>query len=90
MARGAGLTIPMPDAILRFEFYPPPMSRPDIQNMPATMKAYIDGIADAMGCDDRHFQPMFPTEFCERRRGGAVVIEVEPVSVAVPFRGAVS
>lgn len=66
----------LPNARIRFFFCPPPMARPDIQNMPATVKASIDGIADAMGCDDRHFRPEFPSEFGQRIRGGAVMIEV--------------
>ena len=45
---------------LTFEFHPPPRSRPDCQNLPATQKAAIDGIADALGMDDRLFLCRFP------------------------------
>lgn len=63
--------------ILRFSFSPNKRGRlPDIHNMPATMKAAIDGIADAMGCDDAGFRCEWPEEFSERVDGGSVVIEV--------------
>lgn len=65
-----------PRARLAFAFHPPPRSRPDLQNMPATMKAYIDGIADAMGCDDRHFIPVWPEAFATRVKLGQIIITV--------------
>lgn len=77
-AREAGVPY-LPDAMLEFSFYPPPMSRPDLQNMPATMKAYIDGIADAMKVDDRKFNCVWPSKFGERTKGGAVLVHVKPV-----------
>lgn len=67
----------MPRARLSFAFHPAPRSRPDLQNMPATMKAYIDGIADAMGCDDRHFTPIWPETFAPRVKNGAVIITIQ-------------
>lgn len=45
---------------LYFSFHPPDRRRRDLQNMPATQKASIDGIADAMGCDDEGFQCIWP------------------------------
>lgn len=66
----------MPGAILEFTFAPPNRIRRDIQNMPATMKSAIDGIADAMGCDDRLFRPRFPDQFADPVKGGAVLIHI--------------
>lgn len=78
MAQAAGLKGKTdPQARLVFAFHPDPRSRADLQNMPATMKAYIDGIADCMGVDDRHFRCAFPETWGERRKGGEVVIIVE-------------
>lgn len=68
----------MPNAVLEFTFHPPPKSRPDLQNMPATQKAAIDGIADAMGCDDRGFRCVWPMGFGERVKGGSVLVHVKP------------
>jgi hypothetical protein len=48
-----------------------------MQNMPATMKAQIDGIADAMGVDDRRFRCVWPEVFGARVKGGAVLVTVE-------------
>lgn len=69
----------LPTAILTFAFYPPDNRRRDIQNMPATMKAAIDGIADAMGCDDTGFRCVFPTTFSHIAPGGGVVIQIREV-----------
>lgn len=63
--------------VLVFTFHPPPRGRrPDMQNMPATMKAAIDGIAEAMNCDDAGFRCVWPVEFAEPVKGGAVLVEV--------------
>lgn len=64
------------DPVLRFSFHPPDRRRRDLQNMPATQKAAIDGIADALGMDDQHFRIEWPTEWAEPVEGGCVIIEV--------------
>tara|TARA_R110002110_G_scaffold37601_6_gene124054 strand:- start:432 stop:551 length:120 start_codon:yes stop_codon:yes gene_type:complete len=33
----------------------------------------LDGIADAMGCDDRGFKVDYPREFAGTKKGGEVV-----------------
>jgi crossover junction endodeoxyribonuclease RusA len=65
-----------PKCALVFTYHPPDRRRRDVQNMPSMMKAAIDGIADAMGCDDRDFRPRFPDRFAEPVTGGLVVVEV--------------
>jgi len=48
---------------------------PDKDNAAASLKAYQDGIAAALGVDDRHFaQPV--VLFGDRVKGGAVTVEV--------------
>ncbi len=48
---------------------------PDKDNAGASLKAYQDGIAAALGVDDRHFaQPV--VLFGARVKGGAVTVEV--------------
>lgn len=61
---------------LVFSFHPPDRRRRDLQNMPATMKAAIDGIADAMGCDDSGFRCVWPETWGEPIKGGCVMVEV--------------
>ena len=40
------------------------------------MKAYIDGIADAMGCDDKGFKVDFPSVFAGTKKIGEVVFRI--------------
>lgn len=61
---------------LIFTFHPPDARRRDLQNMPATMKPAIDGIADAMGCDDEKFRCVWPETWGEPVKGGCVMVEV--------------
>jgi crossover junction endodeoxyribonuclease RusA len=68
-------------ANLEFEFHPPLRSRAtDIQNMPATQKAAIDGIAEALGLDDKVFeQPVWPATFAAKSNPGHVLVRVTPI-----------
>lgn len=63
-------------ARLVFSFYPPDRRKRDLQNMPATMKAAIDGIADALGVDDHGFKVAWPEAFGEPTPGGLVVVKI--------------
>ena len=56
---------------------------PDEDNTSAAMKAYLDGMAQAMGVDDKIFKPQ-PVEFGERTRNGAVIFTIEPVVAQKP------
>ena len=77
LAKQAGITGD-PQAVLRFSYSPPDLRHRDVQNMPAMLKAAIDGIADAMGCDDRGFRPQFPERFGDVCPGGAVIVTINP------------
>lgn len=81
---------PTPDAVMTFTFHPPDNRRRDAHNMPDMMKAYIDGLADAMGVDDLNFQCRFPSKFAEVRKGGQVVVEITAPSVLVEHRGTIN
>lgn len=76
MAKQAGLGR-WPEASILIEYYPP-SRRGDPQNVPASLKAYIDGIADAMGCDDRGFRVDYPRMFAGTKKGGEVVFRIYP------------
>lgn len=67
----------LPGAVLTFTYHPPDRARRDVQNMPGRLKAAIDGIADAMGCDDHGFRPRFPDSFAEPRKGGVIIVQIE-------------
>jgi crossover junction endodeoxyribonuclease RusA len=64
-----------PEAEILIEYYPPSL-RGDPQNVPSSLKAYIDGIADAMGADDRCFKVDYPTMFAGTKKGGEVIFRV--------------
>ena len=80
----------IPGAILEFTFCPPDKRRRDIQNMPGMMKAGIDGIADAMGCDDSKFRPHFPDHFAEPTKGGCVLVHIKPSVTNIEMKGSIS
>lgn len=80
-----------PNAVLMFVYFPPDNRRRDVQNMPAMLKASIDGIADAMGCDDHGFRPRFPDHFGRTSKGGYVRVciseDVTKATETKPYNG---
>lgn len=44
---------------IKVVFFPPDNRRRDDDNMVGSFKAYRDGIADALGVDDRRFRPHY-------------------------------
>ena len=60
---------------LQIDFYPPTRMRPDDDNMLARFKPYRDGIADALGIDDKRFVS-HPYVRDEVRKGGQVVVRI--------------
>jgi crossover junction endodeoxyribonuclease RusA len=69
---------------LSFDFCPPDRRKRDLQNMPATQKAYIDGIADALKVDDATFKVKWPEEFgTVSDNGGSVLVVVRAVRARV-------
>lgn len=75
----------IPDATIFIEYYPP-SRRGDIHNVPSSLKAYIDGVADAMGCDDKGFRVDYPTEWAGVSDPGRIVFRIVPPVVSVPYR----
>ena len=68
---------PMPGATLEFSYSPPDRRRRDAQNMPHALKSAIDGVADAMGCDDHGFRCVFPNRFARPVKGGCVLVHIK-------------
>jgi crossover junction endodeoxyribonuclease RusA len=85
-----GVNRPMPDAEIVLSYYPPNNRRRDAQNMPHSLKAYIDGISDAMGCDDHKFRVKYPSEFDKVTKGGAILAHIKPRTVLLPALGSIS
>lgn len=54
----------------------PPHNRGDRANWPAMVKAGIDGLADALGCNDKRFVPAWT--YAEPEKPGRVEITVSP------------
>jgi len=55
-------------------FFPPDKRHRDMDNLVASMKASFDGIADAIGIDDRHFIPTYAMG--EPVKGGLVRVSL--------------
>lgn len=66
-----------PAAVLvHLDFYPPDRRARDWDNLVASMKSGLDGLADAMGVDDSRWRLSF--ELCdETATGGRVVVTME-------------
>ena len=67
-------TMPQARLAVHLTFCPPDARRRDLDNMIAAMKAGLDGLADAIGVDDRHFA--LSAEVGEVTPNGAVKITV--------------
>jgi crossover junction endodeoxyribonuclease RusA len=80
----------MPEARLVFTYHPPDHRHRDAQNLPGMLKSAIDGLADAMGVDDRHFRCAFAERFSEVRKGGSVVVTISAPIAVVPVTGTIS
>lgn len=61
---------------VHLEFFPPDRRPRDWDNLLASMKSGLDGLADAMGVDDRHWRLSFGVA-AEPVRGGRVLVAVE-------------
>ena len=59
---------------IRLLFSPPDKRRRDVDNMLASMKASLDGIALAIGCDDVEFCPVI-LDRAPPVKGGSVLVE---------------
>lgn len=74
------------DAHLAIQFYPPDNRRRDLDNMLATIKAGLDGIALAAGVDDYGWS--LSIQRCPKVEGGAVLVHVvRSATVEIPLLG---
>lgn len=61
--------------LLTLTFCPPDNRRRDLDGLLSRAKAALDGLADALGVDDRRFHPRIG--WGEQTRGGALIVEIE-------------
>jgi crossover junction endodeoxyribonuclease RusA len=77
LTKAAGATVPeqAPSVVLRCEFFPPDARRRDVDGMFSSIKAGLDGIADALEVNDHRFDFLI----CRAPpvKGGKVVVTVE-------------
>ncbi len=71
--KAAGVTgIPISGDIRILVTFYPPDRRGDRVNYPVRVKSYFDGIADALGVNDRRFLPSY--QFAEPEKGAGRVV----------------
>ena len=73
---------------ITYTFHPAIDRARDDDNFAARMKSARDGIALAIGVDDKLFTQQ-PVVFGAKRKHACVVAVVEPAAVKVPVRGAI-
>lgn len=73
--RQAGYVPPAGTLALVVTFHAPDKRRRDLDNLLSAMKADFDGISQALGIDDRLFDPL-TLRRGEPIKGGAVILEV--------------
>lgn len=75
-----GYTVPAKgDIAISFTFYPPD-NRSDRTNFAGRMKAQIDGIAEALGVNDKRFLPSY--HFADPCKPGRVEVQLSPCGYA--------
>lgn len=70
---GVQLTGPLP---LIITYYAPDGRHRDLDNLLAASKSVIDGIAQAIGVDDKHFKPITIDACRDYKKRGFVMVEV--------------
>lgn len=76
-ARSQGAArIDAPELAVSLTFVPPDRRARDLDNCIAAMKAGLDGLADVLGVDDRHWS--IAMTMAENEIGGFVRVEVTP------------
>lgn len=61
---------------LRVTACPPDRRKRDRDNVMASLKAHLDGIADGLGVDDSRFVPLLMPDWGEVVKGGLITVEI--------------
>ena len=75
--------------VVQYTFHPSVDRDRDDDNFAIRMKSARDGVALALGVDDKLFT-MAPLVFGEKRKPACVVMTLTPAAVGVEFRGGIS
>jgi hypothetical protein len=81
--KAANVTVPPEGDILVIVRFLPPDNRGDRINFPNRMKAYFDGIADALGVNDKRFLPQYLFE--QPNQPGEVQVTIAPAPATNTF-----
>ena len=73
---------------VQITFHPSVDRARDLDNMQASQKAALDGIASALGINDTHFRPA--SFIGEKRKPACVSITLSPAAVKLPVRGQIT
>lgn len=75
--KAAKIGIPAGDVpiVVQLTFYPPDRRKRDQDGMVSSCKAYLDGIADALGVNDNAFRLAAPI-IAEPIKGGKVIVAI--------------
>ena len=60
---------------LRLEFHPPDLRPRDLDNCLAACKAYIDGVSEALGINDKMYAPIV-LDWGKVTKGGKVILQI--------------
>lgn len=75
LTKAARLPALTPPVAVAMTFHPAAAHRYDVDGLQSRCKAYFDGIADALGMDDRHFRPV--SIIGALKRPGCVVVTLK-------------
>ncbi len=73
-ANAPALTAPI---AVQITFHPERAYHYDVDNLQARIKSHLDGIADALGINDRHFRPV--STIGAPRKPGCVVVTLQSI-----------
>jgi len=65
---------------IKLTYHPPDRRRRDLDNCLAATKGALDGVADALGVDDRNFRPI-TVDFGDVCKGGKIILEIIEIGV---------
>jgi len=77
-ASPSGLSKPLPMLIT---FHPPDRRHRDDGGIIGSFKNGRDGVADALGMDDKHFRPTY--EFADPKKGGCILVHIEHRGIVI-------
>lgn len=75
-ALGKGTLTPADTYPLSITYVAPDGRHRDLDNMLAASKAFLDGVAQALGVDDKHFRPITIDVARDTKKQGFILVEI--------------